>query len=665
MTVLTTEAKTSTDLDLASVLKASQALSSEIMLNTLLEKIMKIVLENAGAEKGYLILRSQAEPGNKHEQWVIKASGTIDNNRFKVLPSIPIKTVNSSSDMSMISLGIVNYVSRTQESIILNDALHEGNFTCDPYIVKQQTKSVLCAPLLNQGKLAGLLYLENNQMSGAFTPKHLEVLKLLTKQVVISIENAELYTNLQAHSQELKVKNRKLLEANRQLKVEITERRRAESQLRHNALHDTLTELPNRALFMERLTHAVEYTKRDRNSLFAVLFLDLNQFKVINDSLGHIFGDRLLIAIARRLQACLRPTDILARLGGDEFTILLEGLSHSSDTIRVAERIQAQLTKPFKLGEHEVFIATSIGIVLSTGDYSQPEDLLRDADVAMYRAKNLNSRYEIFNPSMHERAISRLQKETELRRAIERQEFLVYFQPLVSLATGRVIGFEALVRWQHPERGLLSPVDFVLMAEEIGLLGRIDQWVMGEACRQTQQWLEQIPDDLPLSISVNLANQQFTRANLSEQISQTLQETGLDPSRLKLEITENVIMGNDELAIIQLEKLKALGIGLAIDDFGTGYSSLGRLHRFPIDELKIDRSFISQIGVQVGNLEITETLLTLAQKLNLAVTAEGIETAEQLSKLRALNCTYGQGYFFARPLSTQDAEVLIRAKPQW
>ena len=352
-------------------------------------------------------------------------------------------------------------------------------------------------------------------------------------------------------------------------------------------------------------------------------------------------------------------------IGGDEFTILLEELSDTSDTIRVAERIQTALKLPFELDGQEVFTTSSIGIALSATGHSQPSDLLRDADIAMYQAKVIGARYEIFNTSMRSRTVARLQLETDLRRAIERMEFLIHYQPIVSLVTGRVTGFEALVRWQHPQRGLLSPAKFVLVAEETGLLSLIDQWVMREACRQTQQWSEQISLDFPLSISINLANKQFTQPHLIEQISQVLHETSLDASCLKLEITENVIMEIDQTAAATLSQLKALGIRLAIDDFGTGYSSLSRLHHFPIDELKIDRSFVSKIGADRDNLEITETILTLAQKLGVNVTAEGIETASQLAQLRELKCAYGQGYFFSRPLPCVAAEALIIASPQW
>ena len=437
------------------------------------------------------------------------------------------------------------------------------------------------------------------------------------------------------------------------------------AQLNYSAFYDALTSLPNRALFSDRLKRAFEHGKQVSNTLYAVLFIDLNQFKMVNDSLGHCIGDQLLIAISRKLEGCLRPTDTIARLGGDEFAILLQSFSDVSDTIRVAERIQVALSCPFELEGQEVFATASIGIALSATGYQQAGDILRDADIAMYRAKQLKTRYEIFNTAMHARAVVRLQMETELRRAVERQEFLVYYQPLVSLVTGRLSGFEALVRWQHPHRGILVPAKFIVLAEETGLLNPIDQWVLREACRQMQQWQEEIPTIPPLLISTNMGNKLFSQPNLIQQISQILTDTGLDALSLKLEITENVLAENDESTIATLLQIKALGVKLSIDDFGTGYSSLSRLHHFPIDELKIDRSFVSKIGAGTGNLEITETILTLANKLGVSAIAEGIETAEQLARLRELNCAYGQGYFFSPPLPSQAAEELIISNPQW
>lgn len=438
------------------------------------------------------------------------------------------------------------------------------------------------------------------------------------------------------------------------------------SQQMRNALHDALTGLPSRALFMNRLEHTVEYGKRHGNYLFAVLFLDLDRFKMVNDSLGHTIGDQLLSAVAGRLATCLRSTDTLARFGGDEFTILLEDLNDISDVLRVADRLQAELKLPFTLGEQEVFTTASIGIALNATDHDRPEDLLRNADIAMYRAKQQGSvRYEIFNTGMHIQVVARLQLETELRRAVENQEFRIFYQAIVALDTGLLTGFEALVRWQHPERGLVLPMDFLPVAIEIGLSIPIDQWVLAQACRQTQQWQEQFPAHPPLKISVNLCSSQFAQPDLIKQIDQVLRETNLEAHSLKLEITETVIMENSESATQKLLQLRELGVQLSIDDFGTGYSSLGRLHSFPIDSLKIDCSFIKRMGQDARNLEIVETIVTLAQKLDVDVTAEGLETKEQLARLRQLKCEYGQGYFFSRPVDSEAAKALIVASPKW
>lgn len=445
---------------------------------------------------------------------------------------------------------------------------------------------------------------------------------------------------------------------------DITERKRAEYELLHNAFHDTLTGLPNRAFFMDRLGRAVQQAKRQDDYLFAVLFLDVDRFKVINDSLGHLLGDQFLIAIASRLVQCLRSTDMAARIGGDEFTILLEQIWDISDAIKVAERIQQELALPIELDGQEVFTTASIGIALSSTGYDRPEDLLRNADTAMYRAKALGkARYEIFNLDMYATAVLRLQLETDLRRAIERQEFLVYYQPIVSLSSGIISGFEALLRWQHPERGLVYPADFIPLAEETGLIVPIGYWVLYEACHQMQAWRVRGADSL-MKISVNLSIKQFSQPDLIKQIGQILHSTGLDRGCLELEITESVIMENENVAIAT-SQLRSLGIQLSIDDFGTGYSSLSRLHSFPISALKIDRSFVSSMVTYSGNLEITETIITLAHKLGVDVTAEGVETAEQLALLRGLKCELGQGDFFSPPLNSEAAFALILASVQW
>ncbi len=451
-----------------------------------------------------------------------------------------------------------------------------------------------------------------------------------------------------------------------ELEQEINSRQRFESQLLHNAFHDPLTDLPNRSLFMNRLERALEYSKRHKEYLFAVLFLDLDRFKVINDTFGHTLGDQLLIAVGGRLAACLRPSDTAARLGGDEFTILLEGIKEIRQAIRVADRIQAQLRLPFNLGKQEIFTTASIGIALSATGYDQPENLLRDADIAMYRAKSRGlGHYEIFNPEMHVGAVARLQLESELRQAVEHQEFRVHYQPIVALDTGLITGFEALVRWYHPRRGLIAPSDFFPVALETGISILIDRWVIAQACRQTQQWQKQFPHHPPLTISVNLCSPEFAHPDLIKHISQILQETNIDAHSLNLEIAESVIMENSESATLRLSQLKALKIQLSIDNFGTGYSSLSHLHRFPIIGLKIDRSFISNMEPKERNLEIVETIVTLAENLGVDVTAGGVETAEQLAQVRELKCEYGQGYFFSRPLETEAAEALIVAKPQW
>lgn len=445
---------------------------------------------------------------------------------------------------------------------------------------------------------------------------------------------------------------------------DITERKQIEEQLRQNALHDALTGLPNRVLFMDRLGQAVEYAKRHEDYLFAVLFLDLNRFKVINDSLGHLLGDQLLIGIAGRLKDCLRPTDTVARLGGDEFTILLADIGDISDALRVADRVEEELRLPFALDGQEVFTSVSIGIALNATGHNLPEDVLRDADIAMYRAKSLGASYEIFNSDMHDRAVALLQLETDLRNALERQEFRLQYQPIVSLETGTVIGFEALLRWQHPQHGLQNPSEFIAAAEETGLLIRISQWVLRTACFQLRNWQLRLLKTQPLIISVNLSGKQFTQTNLINQINQILQETGLNAPSLRLEITEGVIMDGAESAATILWQIRELGVQLSIDDFGTGYSSLGRLYRLPINGLKVDRSFVSQMSRE-GGLDIVETIVTLAHKLGVDVTAEGVETAEQLIQLRALKCDYGQGYFFSEPLDGEAAEALLVGNPQW
>lgn len=441
---------------------------------------------------------------------------------------------------------------------------------------------------------------------------------------------------------------------------DITDRKQAEDRLHHDAFHDALTGLPNRALFVDHVKLAIAKLQRRADQTFAVLYLDLDRFKVVNDSLGHMGGDQLLVGIARRLESSLRPGDTIARLGGDEFTVLLEDIGDGSTVTQVAERIQSELSAPFSLSGREIFTTVSIGIALSSTEYERPEDILRDADTAMYRAKGLGkARHEVFDTGMHSQALKLLQLETDLRRALERKEFMVVYQPIMSLETGKLCGFEALIRWPHPERGLISPMDFIPLAEETGMIVQIGEWVLREACEQMRRWQVVFPTDQPTFMCVNLSVKQFSQHDLIEKVASILHETNLAPSSLKLEITESAVMENVDTATRMLKELRDLGVQLAMDDFGTGYSSLSNLHRFPINTLKIDRSFITRMVENNENAEIVRTISGLAQNLGMDVVAEGVETREQLDILRSLGCKYGQGYFFSKPLDTQSAEAFI------
>jgi diguanylate cyclase (GGDEF)-like protein/PAS domain S-box-containing protein len=444
--------------------------------------------------------------------------------------------------------------------------------------------------------------------------------------------------------------------------TDITDRKVAEQRLLHDALHDVLTGLPNRALFMDRLGHAITRSKRNTDYHFGVMFLDLDRFKVINDSLGHSAGDMLLTEIASRLTGCLRPGDTIARLGGDEFIILLEDMADVSAMSDTADRIQRVLAVPLVLDGHDVFTTASIGITLSTLGYSFPEDMVRDADTAMYHAKMRGkSRHVIFDPTMHAAAMSQLQLESDLRWAIEREELRLHYQPIVVLQSGDIVGFEALVRWQHPQRGLLYPVDFIDIAEETGLIVPMGWWVLREACRQLRIWQSEFASKAPLSINVNLSAKQLAQADVIEQVSQTLADTGLAPNHLKLEITESTLIESNQAIVATLNRIRDLGVHLCIDDFGTGYSSLSYLHHFPIDMLKIDRSFISAIGAQGDHGEIVQTILTLAKTLGLQAVAEGTETTQQLDLLKFFQCDFGQGWLFSRAVDQEHAAALLAA----
>lgn len=441
---------------------------------------------------------------------------------------------------------------------------------------------------------------------------------------------------------------------------DITDRKQAEEKLIHDALHDELTGLPNRALFMDRLRLSMERSRREPERLTVVLFLDLDRFKIVNDSLGHLVGDELLIQIADSLAAVLRPADTIARVGGDEFAILLEGGRDVNDAVRVADRVHDRLAEPINLGGHEVYITASIGIAVHTSEYERPEDLLRDADTAMYRAKaSGRACHVVFNRVMHRFVMARLQLETDLRRAVERGQLRIHYQPFVDLAKGEVMGFEALLRWHHPRRGLLPPDEFLGVAEETGLIVPMGRFVLMEGCRQIRELQRKHPENGALKLSVNLSNKQFFQANLFDQIEEALAASALEPSCLGLEITEGVIIRHADSAASRFSRLKSMGVQLYLDDFGKGYSSLNYLHRFPMDLLKIDRSFTSRIEEAEGNLAIVKAIVTLAHQLGMEVVAEGIQSAEQLEKLRALGCEYGQGFFISEPVAADGADALL------
>jgi diguanylate cyclase (GGDEF)-like protein/PAS domain S-box-containing protein len=440
---------------------------------------------------------------------------------------------------------------------------------------------------------------------------------------------------------------------------DITARNEAEETNKRQAFHDELTQLPNRAFFSDSLRRSIAYAKRHPTSRFAVIFIDLDRFKIINDSLGHVMADGLLVHVARTLERCVRPEDVVARLGGDEFAILVSELRGTVDAGLVAERVQAALQHPFDLDGFEVFTTASMGIAIGSSTYDKPEQILRDADTAMYEAKERGrAQHVLFDFDMHARAVGLLNLQMDLRRAIARQEFCVEYQPIVSLDHCRVVGFEALVRWNHPERGMLPPAEFIDEAESIGAIIPIDRWVLHEACRQIHAWQVQ-SGDLTLTVSVNLSSKQFAQETLLAEIRAALQNNDLTPASLKLEITETVLMEKFETIAATVAQVGELGVELYIDDFGTGYSSLGYLTRFPLKALKVDRSFVSQITSNPRSAVVARTVVTLAHSLGLGALAEGIETEQQLSKLQDLGCELGQGFWFSKPVHADIAQHLI------
>jgi diguanylate cyclase (GGDEF)-like protein len=484
-------------------------------------------------------------------------------------------------------------------------------------------------------------------------------LALQAAKAEIAQLNAELEQKVQARTLELE-------QVIKELNQEISQHQETKQQLLYEALHDALTGLPNRSLLMEHLEKALQRSKRNKNYSFAVLFIDLDRFKIINDSWGHSVGNQVLVAVADLLKKSARIVDTVARLSGDEFAILLDDVNNAGDVIAIAERLLHQLTSPINLPERTVFTGGSIGIVLASEIYQNGIELLRDADIAMYRAKSLGKgRYAIFDREMYAQTLHLSQLETDLRFALQRQEFILHYQPIVCLTTGRLAGFEALLRWQHPKKGLIYPGDFMAIAEETGLIVPIGEWLLGEACQQLRTWQLKLNNAKSLHMSINLSSRQIKQFDLVEKLTKILNTISLDGEYIRLEITETMLMDRCERTMELLYKLKEQKVQLSIDDFGTGYSSLSYLHRFPIDSLKIDRSFVNLINSNYESCEIVKTIITLAHSLGIIAIAEGVETPHQLQHLKDLGCDKAQGYFFAKAVNCELAESIIKTNPQW
>lgn len=448
--------------------------------------------------------------------------------------------------------------------------------------------------------------------------------------------------------------------------TDVTQRRASEELLLYDAFYDSLTGLPNRALFMDRLGRVVERAKRNPEYSFVVLFLDLDGFKWVNDTLGHAVGDRLLRDVARRLRRCVRPSDTVARLGGDEFTILLEDASDVDAAVQVTRRIDDALAASFSLDPYVLFVSASIGIAGNVRRYARADELLRDADIAMYRAKSGGAgRHVIFDEEMHGEAVAKLQLQTELRRALDQDELRLFYQPIVSLERSTIAGFEALVRWQHPQRGLIAPAHFIPMAEETGIIVPLGLWVLREACRQLNRWRHGSAERADLFVSVNLSGKQLALRNLRQEVNQILHDADFCACNLKLEISEGAFVDHADAATDLLRQLGEIDVGLCIDDFGTGHTSILSLRDHPVDLLKVDRSLIGSLPDDRDNAEIVRAAVSLARSLRLEVIAEGVETGEQLAILRSMGCAYAQGFLFSHPLDADSTDALLSAPPRW
>ena len=538
-----------------------------------------------------------------------------------------------------------------------------------PTVVARSTEEELREPVRGEIRLPGdLTWTLSVVPRGGWRSSSLlatEIVLVAIAALLVGLSTHRLLREPEVLREEVAVRRRRLSEAQHQLHLEVTQRRQAEERLHFEATHDPLSALPNRFSFLDQVQGALEFTRREPGVRIAVLFLDLDRFKYVNDSLGHTLGDDLLVAVAERLRLCLREGDVIARVGGDEFAVLLGAIEDMGTVRAVADRLLKALELPFAIGAQEVFTTASIGITISSTDYERAEDLLRDADTATHRAKSEGrARHQLFDATMRTRVVRTLELETDLRRAIERDEFLVHYQPIIALGSGEISGCEALVRWQHPVRGFVSPGEFIPLAEETGLVVWIDRWVLRTACRQLAGWLRAHPEQ-PLTVSVNLSGRQLGQPHLVEHVAETLKAAELDPASLKLEVTESAVMDNVNAAIEILQRLRNMGVGLLVDDFGTGYSSLSYLERFPFQGVKIDRAFVKGLDRNERDRDIVRAIVTLADSVGMHTIAEGIETAEQLEELRKVGCGYGQGYWFSKPVEPDALERLLALRPRW
>jgi len=534
-----------------------------------------------------------------------------------------------------IQASFVQKIIENQSAIIFSDTHEE--LSKDKESATQPIQSKLLVPVIIDQKVVALIFARKSRQSpNPFSNSDLQIVLAVSSQVAMSIQ-----------------------------------RSRVEGELIHSSNHDTLTDLPNRAFFLDHLNRSIIRSKQENRTGFAVLFFDIDDFKVVNDSLGHAIGDKLLIAVAERLKHNVRNIDIvarnsvIARFGGDEFAILLDDIDEGQFAIATANRLKEILSNPYTIVGKQIFITVSIGVAVSTIGYDKSEDILRDADMAMYQAKELGkARVEVYDKTMHARVSERMRMGTALRQGALQKEFRLHYQPIISMQSGQIVGFEALMRWYTPDRGILNPADFIDVIDTAGLIYSTDHWVLQNACRQAVEWSNKFPHKSPPFISVNLSAGNIKNPNLADNIRQVLQETNLDPNRLWLEITEKVSTPDDESAIEVLRKLRSLGVHISLDDFGTGYSALNYLARFPVDALKIDGSFIQMIGANESR-KIIEMIVALSNHLGLMVIAEGVETVEQIQFLQSIHCQYTQGFFYSRPLDSRAATKLLATDRRW